>query len=284
MIDQRIIGKNMLARMKQLSLSRYDLARRTGKSTTQIATYLKQGNMSLQTLAQMAEALNCKMSDLLDGIVNNADTRNLADRLSDEWPWVVAHHVLNADGMRTENRLNLLYEVYVPELVDCIGLLSPREQDILEMHYKQRLSFDKCGARYQQTGEWAKQEELSALKKLGTKDMLRKWFRADHEHSKPQPERIKVRPRAEREANRKALASQAGREPGNPCQNCDLDIEAARNQATKYFARNPIKFIKIDDLDLQAIAKYFRQHHRLDVTDDQQWVEAIDVYISNLIF
>ncbi|MBR0411097.1 MAG: sigma-70 family RNA polymerase sigma factor [Eubacterium sp.] len=172
------IGENIDCLRKARNLTKTELAKKMRKSESTIRNHIRDGKMSLESLAQYAEVLGCTIGDLTDGVTNIEDFRLDADILS-FYPYNLAAEVgfwIPGDKGYTEDEtMASVYSVYVPALLKSIDSLTDREKKVIQLRFQNGLTYEQTGKYFNVTRERIRQVEKKAIRKLRNPKHWKYW-------------------------------------------------------------------------------------------------------------
>lgn len=165
------IAENLNAVRKERKMTFEKIGERSGLHYQTVYRNLKNGVHSVDILLKLCEALGCEPGDILS---NNIDLSaySVDEDIVNFYPYNLALDVMigytrpqNRERKRREHH-DEVYKVYVPALMDAIGKLTEREQEVLELRFKHLMTYEQCGRRLCVTRERVRQVEKKALRKL----------------------------------------------------------------------------------------------------------------------
>ena len=167
--DNKCIAINIKERMAISDISASKMSRLTGIHKTTLNNHLTKGPAFIDDLYKYAEALNCKVSDLLKDPGSGKKTFDESYILN-IWPYnlildVIYYNCKKPDDK--EEQLKSVREVYIPGFLECVDKLIERERLVLDMRYKDNFTLDKIGEEFRVTRERIRQIIGKALRKLG---------------------------------------------------------------------------------------------------------------------
>lgn len=165
------IGKNIDAIRKQRGYTIDELARRMGISVTSMSRHINGHTVpDMRIIIRYAEVLGCKVGDLVDEAVDRTGFTIETD-ITHTYPYNIACAIAQS-GQEMDARLDAAWDVYVPGLIEAIESCAEREQRVLELRFKNAMSLDEVGERFNVTRERIRQVEAKALRRLRAKKSL----------------------------------------------------------------------------------------------------------------
>lgn len=165
------IGKNIDAIRKQRGYTLDELAGKVGISTTSMSRHINGHTIpGMCLIIKYAEVLGCKVGDLLDEAVDRTGFTIETD-ITHTYPYNIACAIAQS-SQDMEARLDAAWDVYVPGLIEAIESCAEREQRVLELRFKNAMSLDEVGERFNVTRERIRQVEAKALRRLRAKKNL----------------------------------------------------------------------------------------------------------------
>ena len=174
-MDLTQIGKNISFVRQTKGFSIDELADRIGLTAMTVRKHESCGITRVDVLVKYAEALGCTIGELADDAAD-PEACDLSMDISSRWPFSLAAAVLNiTDCVTVENTESPLWKVYLPELVHSLDELPDREKSILVMRFKNGMTLEQCGHKYNVTRDRIRQLQNRALRRLRHPSKWKSW-------------------------------------------------------------------------------------------------------------
>lgn len=168
-MNKKLSGQNLKAIKESRKFTIEELAKSVGIHHSTVAKHMKEGISSIDNLLRYCEALGCEPSDLLDGCVD-LENFSLERDIASFYPFNLALVVMG------DKRHDDLYKVYAPGLIKAIETLTDREQKVLDLRYRNGLTLEQTGMRFNVTRERIRQVEARAIRKLRQPSRSKHWY------------------------------------------------------------------------------------------------------------
>ena len=158
MINTATIGENINTLRKLRGWSKSELQRRVGMSMANVYKHINDGKLSIEALIAYTEVFGCKADDILTGVSDQERFVPLVE-LTDFYPYNLVKAAYPLDDLAEE-------KVYMPKLKRAIASLGEREQKVLDMRYRKRMTLEETAKEFGVTRERVRQVEARALRRL----------------------------------------------------------------------------------------------------------------------
>ena len=150
-------------------ISLLKIAQRAGLSYQTVCKYFRNVNdgMRISCLFDICEVLGCEPADVF--AVNLDVTKySIEADVMNFYPYNLALHMLEDYEM--------VYRVYVPELLRCIDKLTEKEKKVLCLRYKNDMTLENVGCMFDLSKERVRQIEARAFHKLKSQSLKKMWL------------------------------------------------------------------------------------------------------------
>lgn len=191
------IGKRIDDLRKARGWSKEYLARQINVSNNSVCDHIRTGRMKIDYLIKYAEVLGCSGSDLLDDEIDLSEFEISTD-LSEHYPYNLALAIMGGDCPKNRQ---MLYRVYVPNLINALNTLPEREKKVLELRFQKGMTLRRCGKYLDVSQERIRQIEARALRRMRhplryrrcLMDTMDKVVEMEKENSRIRLENVKLR-------------------------------------------------------------------------------------------
>ena len=143
------------------------IADEVGTEQNTVCRHFRTGKFTTDWLIKYAECLGCTVADITDGTVDITKFV-LKDEIASYWPYNLAIAV--AGGTDEE-----FFQVYVPGIMESLGELTDREQNVLKMRFMSGMTLEECAKAINVGRERIRQVEAKALRKLRHPRHWKRW-------------------------------------------------------------------------------------------------------------
>lgn len=163
---------------KERGISGEELARYAGVAPTTVWMHFRKGCPNLVTLIKYCEAVGCTITDVADDAVDL--TKFTLERdITSFYPYNLALKVVegyNPTKEEVEKAKEEMHRIYIPAFIRAIETLSDREQIILDLRYRNGMTYEDVGRRFGVTRERIRQIELKAIRKLRNPSLAKRYM------------------------------------------------------------------------------------------------------------
>lgn len=143
------------------------IADEVGTTQNTVSSHFRTGKFTTDWLIKYAECLGCTVAEITDGTID-VTKFVLKDDITSYWPYNLA--VAVAGG--TDEKF---FQVYVPGIMESLGELTDREQNVLKMRFMSGMTYEECAKAMNVCRERIRQVEAKALRKLRYPRYWKRW-------------------------------------------------------------------------------------------------------------
>lgn len=174
MINGKTIGSNIKRIMNERGINTNEFAKKTEYATPTIAKYLCYGPRTIESLFTFADILDCDVSEFLKDSYEDHRVHTNKSYILNTYPYNLAldvmlfnnYQTITHEHMTNEEMLELVHEIYIPELIKAIDTLPLKQKTVIENRYKDGKTYEEIGKMYNRTREGIRIIITNAMEKL----------------------------------------------------------------------------------------------------------------------
>lgn len=143
------------------------IADEVGTTQNTVCTHFRTGKFTTDWLIKYAACLGCTVADITDGMVD-VTKFVLKDEITSYWPYNLALAVAGGTDEK-------FFQIYVPGIMESLGELTDREQNVLKMRFMSGMTLEECAKAMNVGRERIRQVEAKALRKLRHPRHWKRW-------------------------------------------------------------------------------------------------------------